>query len=551
MDSTAHLLEGDGVVSNLFFFLWKFKSLASTPSTLTDLCIPSTVVLEHNFPKAWYYNADGDAHDLERKLGRDVDTHLILRDFCDQGGAKSDGVVACYYSNVESGGVSSTRVEFFDVDGLHEFLLRRTRRPDGFLQKWVPCSSKFNTVIQAIWSPHLCIVRKRQNRSAMRDKRESLFERCVTYEGATHLSEEAFVAPHIQHHVEAICKTLVDTLYASQKLAVHRMVLHFKVDSESSVWLLYCSSMRIGDRTHINLAPNYVRHADDEVSQQQQAARTLTVKLRDEGYERFGTAKSFVPVLRLSLDSHRHPLNVMHPRPPSMGPIGDTFDMTPRWNERAMELRHMKQHGLIPATARHQNRSSRPAVDPRTPKPPLPKFEKRKRRPQKPLERRGSQLAAVLPPTPSLRVSSADGHRPPTTAPIPAAALWRVVQISVLSGSVRTMKTSDDVTNAMGAFLYAAYSHFTCSAKPFNYNLPSVFDLLPPTWWSRIGISATENRATNATCLTVLALGLPLLRIQSLAFQLCHDTFHKPWLQRRIVLQRLMARVRQEHIGIV
>lgn len=61
----AHLLEGDGVITNLFYFLWKriasdaVASHGSHPNPALDLSFPSTVVFEHNYPKAWYTHALG------------------------------------------------------------------------------------------------------------------------------------------------------------------------------------------------------------------------------------------------------------------------------------------------------------------------------------------------------------------------------------------------------------------------------------------------------------------------------------------------------------
>jgi hypothetical protein len=499
--TTAHLLEGDGVVSNLFYFLWRQKSSGAAPKPIADLCIPSTVVLEHNFPKAWYYNAEGDAHELERKLGRDVDTHLIVKDFCDvQSGTADRDVVASYYATVDVDGQTSTRVEFLDEAGLQEFLLRRTRRPDGFLQKWVPCSSKFNTVIQAVWSPHLCIVRKRQNRTAMRDKRSSLFERAVTYEGPTHLSQEAFVAPHVKFQVEQTCKALVTMLHTSQSLAVQRMVLNFKVDGNSCLWLLHCCSMRIADRTQLNLAPRYVRHSSDEASEVQLQADALRQKLTNEALEsrspRGGASAS------VKRSGSAHPLNTMHPKPPSMGPIGDMYSDTPLFTQRASFLARLKSEGKL--SFERQQHAPRVMPEKQTSAVPVP--------PKKPAlpkaSRRPREAAVVGSELPALtgELSPAPGKQQHRTR-----LRWQLLRLLIRSKAFRRICQHSDTQAWADAFLYSVYSHFTVDPSPIVLRLAPVTATLPTDWPSVLGLTATVADGH----ITILASGLPLLRLQA------------------------------------
>ena len=415
-----HLLEGDGIVSNLFYFIYRFKQQAlvggapAATSTVTsgggcqpgagasptasavdtsnishqsaaargsnpsapprqaapsaDICVPSTVIFEHNFPKAWYY--PGASGDIERKLGRDVDGPSIVRDFASVATSSSDGapggkpgdVVGTYYSVVtDSNGDPATRVEFLDYDGLTDLVMRRTRRPDGFLQRWVSSPGKRNTVVQAIWSQHMCIVTKRQSRLALRDTRHSLFERCVTFEGSAHQAEEVFVAPHVKWQVRLICQQLVAYLHQCHRVAVKRMIAHFKVDCNSVTWFLYCSSLRISsDHTILNLAPLYVRHAFNEVAEEQADADRLKRMLRNDAYEVRSPERHRPPSAtstqrgRQEVNSPTSPegkgvsrrkpawggkqattsdllieaLLASVPRPPSMGPLGDDISRT-------------------------------------------------------------------------------------------------------------------------------------------------------------------------------------------------------------------------------
>lgn len=454
-NANAHLLEGDGIVTNLFYYIWKQRTNAAAQSASTlssNLYVPSTVILEHNFPKAWYYSRSGGAHgsghigdedvfdeaptgDLERKLGRDVDTQLILKDFSDHGRYSIEDpiggdVVAAYYSTVDVDGEPVTRVEFLDFLGVTELLLRRSRRPDGFLQKWVAPCGKYNTVIQAVWSPHLCRVSKRASRLALKDKRYPLFDRCCTYEGPTHYSNEVFVAPHVQHQVKGICKELVEHLLHTQKMAVQRMVLHFKVDHNSHIWLLYCSSMRVTSNSQLNLAPTYVRRGPNEEADEQLAAAQLAKILRHDAYENETPASQHEAVRRslnrgvftsgaqtktggqiaslafggsicggLGGSGADRPLEAYHPRPPSMGPLGDMFTDVPNWTKRyKRQIKERKKHPddspeskrqqiaekvkenqiLLQLQLEAETTGAQPKVRPAVPKPPKAKRKKRR-----------------------------------------------------------------------------------------------------------------------------------------------------------------------------
>lgn len=48
----------------------------------------------------------------------------------------------------------------------------------------------YNAVVQAAWSPRVCIVRRKTSRCALADPRRTAYERAVTFEGPSHHTEE-------------------------------------------------------------------------------------------------------------------------------------------------------------------------------------------------------------------------------------------------------------------------------------------------------------------------------------------------------------------------
>merc|ERR1712054_95457 len=98
-------------------------------------------------------------------------------------------VVAYFISTRENdGGKEMTTMEYFDEQGLYDFLFNRQKEHNGIIQKFIDPKGKSNAIIRAIWSPKLCLLEQRVNLKPINDGRWDLYERCVTYEGAEHQS---------------------------------------------------------------------------------------------------------------------------------------------------------------------------------------------------------------------------------------------------------------------------------------------------------------------------------------------------------------------------
>jgi hypothetical protein len=465
MSDNSRLVEGDGIITNIFYFLWKKKtdtgSLQAPVPTSGDGCVPlpwerdakgggvkftpefsvpSTVMFEHNYPKAWYYpHPTGKlSWEFERKLGKDIDSMSILKNFCPRSaaaleqfraeessspgeaggtgtaallGGTSAGTlpshlmkfeerdfVAAYFSTVKTGsaGLAApsatplvpappharphtaggrskshsadtngeeplTVVEYMNEPQLRDFLLRRTKREDGFLQRWVWPNGKHNNVIQAIWTPHMCLVSRRTNQHAVRDSRETMYDRAVTFEGPSYLSGDSYVAPHVQWQVERFCADLVAYMFAEHHIPLRRMVLHFKVDWNSTVWFLWASSIRVQDKSQINLTVPYTARKElDALRRQQALAAAASQQMRQQHSSRSLSAASTAVELGKSstdfaldttdkgqhdagrdrflaqqppearkliqlLEAEKHLTSIPFPKAPSMGAIGGVY----------------------------------------------------------------------------------------------------------------------------------------------------------------------------------------------------------------------------------
>eukprot|EP00761_Pharyngomonas_kirbyi_P014108 gb/GECH01014138.1/.p1 GENE.gb/GECH01014138.1/~~gb/GECH01014138.1/.p1 ORF type:complete len:620 (+),score=82.48 gb/GECH01014138.1/:1-1860(+) len=234
-----HPLQDDPVLQ-LFYFLWKKNK--HTLESCPHVTIPTTIVYENNFPRAWFSSSDG----ITRRTGKELDTKTIYRDLCRTGKHNHSDIVASFLSQSEDAdGHPITSVEFFDSDDLAFFLFKRERKEHGILQRFIRSKGSHNSVIQAVWTPHVTVAERRDNIHKLHDSKFGIYERSVTYEGPSHYSKVVFCSPKLQEAVENVCRSIVDHFYAVEHRKINRMVLYFKIDPNNTLHLLWSSFITI------------------------------------------------------------------------------------------------------------------------------------------------------------------------------------------------------------------------------------------------------------------------------------------------------------------
>ncbi|EFC37238.1 predicted protein [Naegleria gruberi] len=290
MSSHRHPLELEVLTSLNHYLSKKNKNLESCPLVF----VPQTIVYEHNFPTVWYQQNPA-TKEFKKKSGKELETKAIMNEFTRNivvprsgTGASGDqqdpnaaattqtqatpavdpnnpaasnenvmnndnhhGIVAQFISQTEDEktGEIINNVEFLDVDSLDDFLFKRKKRDKGILQQFITPKGPYNFVIQAIWSPHVTKIERRVNIHRITDRKNySPYERAVTYEGPSHFSNEVFCAPHLEKEIKRVCSAIVDHFFSVEHKNITRMVLYFKVDPKNNLYLLWSSSIRIGNQ---------------------------------------------------------------------------------------------------------------------------------------------------------------------------------------------------------------------------------------------------------------------------------------------------------------
>eukprot|EP00741_Cyanophora_paradoxa_P009652 tig00001574_g9350.t1 len=256
MASTLPPLEGDGVVDSLFHYLALENEAGST---CPGVRVPETVVYKYRSPAYCLakspansglpspaFHTEGAETHVEQRAKWEVKNNRIEEIFSEQRKPKCE-ILASYIS-VSGGGEGKLVIEYFDRQGLHDFLFFRSKVNNGILQKFLPPRGKSNFTIRVVWTPIITIVEQCTNKAVLSNTRLDMYERAVTFEGPDHLRETTKLrGERVQREIGEICLNVVDhvqrTTHGRQRIA--RMVLNLRIDEEDRIWLLYCSSVRL------------------------------------------------------------------------------------------------------------------------------------------------------------------------------------------------------------------------------------------------------------------------------------------------------------------
>lgn len=246
-------LEGDGFIENLFYFLWCKDDFGAGPR----IFIPHTVLYKFSQPSAWYFTSLRSGK-IKKKAKVNLTNLQIEHEFTKKRSASDIVAYYIYFSgnstttttstSNDDGQASATTIEYFDTEALRDFLYKRDKTQNGMLQKFVLPKSMSNATIRAIWSPKICLLERRVNLKNVYDKRFSIYDRGVTFDGADmHSRPEPVRGAMLPGEVQILCEQIVDhvTQVSYHKYRISRMVLHLKSDADDKLWLLWCSSLRL------------------------------------------------------------------------------------------------------------------------------------------------------------------------------------------------------------------------------------------------------------------------------------------------------------------
>lgn len=274
-------IEGDGIRVNYFNFLMRTPGEVAPP---LQVSIPDTIVFEHNCPRSWFYY-DVENREIRKRAGRDLQAGTILAEF---GGHQSPistiatftylnhQVEAHHSSSGASGNAGAEHhhhhgdpnavpeptvtVLYLTKAALERLLVSSSNvKLEGLLQKHVmPCETN-ECIMQAVWGPKVCVVRRRMNRRSLTDRPRLLSEKHCTFDGPDHLSIEVSTAKDTVLEVTELCERMVGHVGRAVRMRPINMMLYFKLDAQRRPRLLWCSSLRLeGHRIPGPISSNFL-----------------------------------------------------------------------------------------------------------------------------------------------------------------------------------------------------------------------------------------------------------------------------------------------------
>uniref|UniRef100_A0A7S1J2R6 Uncharacterized protein n=1 Tax=Eutreptiella gymnastica TaxID=73025 RepID=A0A7S1J2R6_9EUGL len=140
----------------------------------------------------------------------------------------------------ESIGNKQVNLQYMDATKLRKFL--NDPKPDGVLQKFVRPQGGQGTMIQAIWTPYVMVVERRQNVYDIADDRIPVQFRTVTSAGHPNFTQEVPVHSSVTEQLKLFFSALAQWIEFWDQLEVHRCVAYFTISTEGQLHLLWMSA---------------------------------------------------------------------------------------------------------------------------------------------------------------------------------------------------------------------------------------------------------------------------------------------------------------------
>ncbi len=282
-----NLLEGDGVIENIYHLLWTKDSIFGTDP---NVLIPHTVIYKYQKPCYWYFSSKEDEK-LKKKSSSKLTNEHIREVFMKK--ISKSGIVAYYiykkYAYKSKYDVDNLKVyadttgiiksgsdvkeglyvvEYFDREKFDDFLKNKMTYDDGILQKFEDPKGEHNFTIRLVWSPKLCIFEKNTNLRKIYDTKFNMYERAVTYDGEEfQTSTEGIKGDNIPDRIEKIGMNIASHIanITLERIKIVRMVLNFKISKEDKILFLWCSSLRIDNTIDKKKENTESRHKEHDV----------------------------------------------------------------------------------------------------------------------------------------------------------------------------------------------------------------------------------------------------------------------------------------------
>eukprot|EP00906_Rhabdomonas_costata_P031157 RCo044023 len=262
----------DGLVDWLYQVLWHKpdrQQLLSVGPCRFCFRVPDTVIFKRQRPFWWYFTSsratdeDGSVNVVKRKRSSNLNDRSILQGLVQKSKSISETVAVWYYthSSPQNPSAGEVRCRYLDQHALERFLLNDHEKEDGTLQvyfdpKASPDGLVRNCTFQSTWEGTTLGSNSTSTRVFLLEKRQSDF--LSTAQGVDSASRFATFENHRHNRMVPVASEIVHRIItqACEEIVAHfakmcpgklirRMTLHWKIDSNDVLWLLYGSLVKV------------------------------------------------------------------------------------------------------------------------------------------------------------------------------------------------------------------------------------------------------------------------------------------------------------------
>eukprot|EP00755_Sulcionema_specki_P010596 Sspe_Gene.46886::Locus_23584_Transcript_3_3_Confidence_0.429_Length_1117::g.46886::m.46886 len=247
-DLMDELLHGDGMLGTFFSMLWQ-RVAGKRTHQLTGVNIPDTIIYLYSKPLHWFFSSRNG--DIKKKSRSRLNSKYIEEQFL-RNGTSVSGIKAVYYMTQPSAhNDSKVKITYTYGHDLRQFL--QEDKPNGVLQLFFDPKPEVarddtavhNSVVQTTWSPGCFFIEKRVNKHRLDNHKIPTEVRAATFDDYQNTETVPLVSDAVAASFQRVCQAIADHISIVYRYKLVSLVLNFKIDRNDTIWLLWCSSLRI------------------------------------------------------------------------------------------------------------------------------------------------------------------------------------------------------------------------------------------------------------------------------------------------------------------
>eukprot|EP00756_Hemistasia_phaeocysticola_P031485 Hpha_TRINITY_DN16355_c0_g3::TRINITY_DN16355_c0_g3_i1::g.59280::m.59280 len=102
-----------------------------------------------------------------------------------------------------------------------------------------------NSIVQTTWSPGCFFIEKRVNKHRLDNQKVDINVRAATFDDYQNTETVPLVSDAVAASFQRMCQMIADHISVVFRYKLASLVLNFKIDRNDTIWLLWCSSLRI------------------------------------------------------------------------------------------------------------------------------------------------------------------------------------------------------------------------------------------------------------------------------------------------------------------